>query len=67
MVKGSMYYLEDYPKDIDKKHVIWEHVNAVCPEINWVRDKNGNLKKECYDISDSVTCVIGYINMIKQE
>lgn len=65
--KGKYVLFGGYPKDIDKKHVIWEHVNAVCPEINWIRDKNGKLKKECYDISDSVTCVIGYINMIKQE
>jgi hypothetical protein len=64
--KGKYVLFGGYPKDIDKKHIIWEHVNAVCPEINWVRDKNGKLKKECYDISDSVACVIGYINMIKK-
>jgi hypothetical protein len=65
--KGKYVLFGGYPKDIDKKHIIWEHVNAVCPEINWLRDKNGKLKKECYDISDSVTCVIGYINMIKKQ
>jgi len=65
--KGKYVLFGGYPKDIDKKHIIWEHVNAVCPEINWSRDKNGKLKKECYDISDSVTCVIGYINMIKKQ
>jgi len=65
--KGKYVLFGGQPKDIDKKHVIWEHVNAVCPEINWIRDKNGKLKKECYDISDSVTCVIGYINMIKKQ
>lgn len=65
--KGKYVLFGGYPKDIDKKHIIWEHVNAVCPEINWLRDKNGKLKKECYDISDSVTCVIGHINMIKKQ
>ncbi|HOH61285.1 MAG TPA: hypothetical protein PK698_02200 [Bacilli bacterium] len=65
--KGKNVLFGGFPKDIDKKHIIWEHVNAVCPEINWIRDKNGKLKKESYDISDSVTCVIGYINMIKQQ
>jgi len=54
-----------YPKDIDKKHIIWEHVNAVCPEIKWLYGKTGQLKKECYDMSDAATAVIGYINMIK--
>lgn len=55
-----------YPKDIDKKHVIWEHVNAVCPEVKWLYGKGGNLRKENYDMSDAATAVIGYINMIKQ-
>jgi hypothetical protein len=55
-----------YPKDIDKKHVIWEHVNAVCPEVKWLYNKTGNLSKENYDMSDAATAVIGYINMIKQ-
>lgn len=63
---GKYVLFGGLPKDIDKKHVIWEHVNAVCPEINWPRDKHGKLKKESYDISDSVTCVVGYINMIKK-
>jgi hypothetical protein len=55
-----------YPKDIDKKHVIWEHVNAVCPEVNWLYGKTGSLKKENYDMADAATCVIGYINMSKE-
>lgn len=55
-----------YPKDIDKKHVIWEHVNAVCPEVKWLYGKTGNLSKENYDMADAATAVIGYINMIKQ-
>ena len=42
------------------------HVNAVCPEVNWLYDKNGSFKKENFDISDSITCIIGYINMIKK-
>lgn len=65
--KGKHVLFGGFPKDIDKKRVIWEHVNAVCPEINWIYDKNGKLKKECFDISDGVTCVIGYINMIKKQ
>jgi hypothetical protein len=55
-----------YPKDIDKKHVIWEHVNAVCSEVTWLYGKGGALKKENYDMSDAATAVIGYINMIKE-
>jgi hypothetical protein len=52
--------------DIDKKHIIWENVNSVCPEVKWLYGKNGNLKKENYDMSDAATAVIGYVNMEKQ-
>ena len=65
--KGKNVLFGGYPKDIDKKHVIWEHVNAVCPEVTWLYGKTGQLKKECYDMSDAATAVIGYINMIKSE
>ena len=64
--KGRKVLFGGYPKNVDKKKVVWEHVNALCPEINWTYDKNGKLKKENFDISDGVTCVIGYINMIKE-
>lgn len=62
--KGRKVLFGGYPKNIDKKMVIWEHVNDVCPEVEWIYDKNGKLKKENFDMADSVTCVIGYINMI---
>lgn len=65
--KGRNVLFGGYPKDIDKKHVIWEHVNAVCPEVKWLYGKTGNLKKENYDMADAATAVIGYINMIKDE
>ena len=65
--KGRNVLFGGYPKDIDKKHVIWEHVNAVCPEVNWLYGKTGNLKKENYDMADAATCVIGYVNMTKLE
>jgi hypothetical protein len=65
--KGRNVLFGGYPKDIDKKKVIWEHVNEVCPDINWLKGKNDVLKKENFDMADAVTCVIGYFNMIKQE
>jgi hypothetical protein len=65
--KGKRVLFGGLPRDIDKKKIIWDHVNVVCPEVNWLYDKNGNLKKENFDISDSITCVIGYINMIKEK
>ena len=57
-----------YPKNIDKKHVIWEHVNDLFPEVEWLyAARTGNLKKENYDMSDAATAVIGYVNKIKSE
>ena len=63
--KGKLVLFGGLPKDIDKKHIIWEHVNAVCPEVEWFYDKNGKFKKENYDTSDAIACIIGYINMQK--
>ena len=63
--KGKNVLFGGLPKDIDKKHIIWENVNTVCPEVEWLYGKNGQLKKENYDMSDSATAVIGYVNMSK--
>jgi hypothetical protein len=63
--KGKRVLFGGYPKDIDKKQVIWDHVNAVCPDVKWLYDKKGKLKKENFDMADAVTCIIGYVNMNK--
>ena len=65
--KGRNVLFGGYPKDIDKKQVIWDHVNVVCPDIKWLYGKTGNLKKENFDMADAVTCVIRHINMSKAE
>lgn len=62
--KGKKVLFGGLPKDIDKKHIIWENVNAVCPEVKWLYGKTGQLKKENYDMADAVTCVVGHINML---
>lgn len=63
--KGKSVLFGGLPKDIDKKHIIWENVNDVCPEVEWLYGKNGQLKKENYDMSDAATAVIGFVNMQK--
>jgi hypothetical protein len=65
--KGRNVLFGGYPKDIDKKQVIWNHVNSLCPEVNWLYGKTGTLKKENFDMADAACCVIGYINMSKLE
>ena len=64
---GKIVLFGSYPKDIDKKRVVWEKVSKREPEISWILDKNGQLKKENFDMSDAATAVIGYVNMIKSE
>ena len=63
--KGKNVLFGGLPKDIDKKHIIWENVKTVCPEVEWLYGKNGQLKKENYDMSDAATAVIGFVNMQK--
>ena len=65
--KGRNVLFGGYHKTIDKKHVVWEHVNDLFPEVEWPLARTGNLKKENYDMSDAATAVIGYINKIKSE
>ena len=52
-----------YPFDIDKKNVMMNMVNEVYPDIPWIRDKNGELKKENYDACDSLICALAYVNI----
>jgi len=54
-----------YPKDVDKKQVIWDFVSKQEPQIVWLYTKNMTLKKECFDMADSYTCVLGYMKQEK--
>jgi hypothetical protein len=62
--KGKHVLFGGLPKDIDKKEIIWKKVSDKEPQITWHYTKNNTLKKECYDMADSYTCVLGYM---KQE
>lgn len=52
-----------YPFDIDKKVVMMNMVNEVYPDIPWIEDKKGGLKKENYDACDSLICALAYVNI----
>ena len=52
-----------YPKDTDKKRVIWELVSKREPKITWLLGKNGELKKENFDMSDAYTVCLSYARM----
>lgn len=55
----------DYSWDVEKKHVMLNHIVDEYPDIEWVYDKNGDLKKESFDCSDSLICCFGYLNRIE--
>ena len=59
--KGKFVLFGGYPKDIDKKVIIWELVAKREPQIVWQHTKNNTLKKENYDMSDAYTCVLGHM------
>lgn len=62
--KGKHVLFGSFPKDCDKKQIIWELVAKKEPQINWAYTKNNTLKKENFDQSDAYCCVLGYM---KQE
>jgi hypothetical protein len=55
-----------YPFDIDKKNVMMNAIKDVYPDIPWVLDKNGEWRKENYDMCDSLVCALAYANITKK-
>lgn len=62
--KGKFVLFGGYPKDCDKKQIIWELVAKREPQITWSYTRNNTLKKENFDMTDAYCCVLGYM---KQE
>jgi RNase H-fold protein (predicted Holliday junction resolvase) len=63
--KGKFVLFGGYPKTIDKKEVIWDMVAKREPQITWLYTRNNTLKKENFDMSDSYTCVLGFMKQEK--
>jgi len=57
--KGKHVLFGGYPKDCDKKEIIWRLVAKKEPQINWQYTRNNTLKKENFDQTDAYTCVLG--------
>lgn len=54
-VKGLIKETLSLPKNVDKKHYIWEKVARLYPELTWHYKKDGvSIKETSYDISDSI-------------
>ena len=54
-----------YSWEVDKKTVMQDKVAKLFPDIEWVYDKKGELKKENFDASDSYVACLGYLNLQK--
>ena len=65
-IKDNNYVLfGSYPWTIDKKSVLHEKVSSIFPDIKWMYDKNGELKKENFDATDSYVACLGQIKKEK--
>jgi len=63
--KGKFVLFGSYPKDCDKKQIIWDLVAKREPQIQWLYTKNNTLKKENFDQTDAYCCVLGYMKQEK--
>jgi RNase H-fold protein (predicted Holliday junction resolvase) len=61
--KGKHVLFGGFPRDIDKKVIIWELVAKREPQITWNYTKNNTLKKENFDSSDAYAAGLGYMRM----
>lgn len=65
-IKDSNFVLfGSYPWTIDKKSVLQEKVSEIFPDINWIFDKDGELKKENFDATDSYVACLGQMKKEK--
>lgn len=51
-----------YPFDCDKKSIMMNMVCDKYPDIPWIYNKKGELKKENYDSCDALVCALAYSN-----
>lgn len=54
-----------YPWDIDKKSLLQSKVAQLFPDVEWLYDKDGELKKENFDASDSLIACLGFMHREK--
>lgn len=61
--KGKHVLFGGYPKDCDKKEIIWKLVAKKEPQINWQYTRNNTLKKENFDQTDAYCAALGFMKM----
>lgn len=59
---GNLVLFGEYPWDTDKKSVLQQNVSEIFPDIPWIYNKKGELKKENFDASDAYVACYGQLN-----
>lgn len=57
IAKAKAVLFGGYDFEVDKKMVVWEKVADLEPQITWLYDTKGILKKENYDMTDAYSSV----------
>ena len=60
--KPNLVLFGNYSWSIDKKSVIQSLVADIIPDVEWLYDKKGELKKENFDACDAYVAVLGKLN-----
>lgn len=60
---NNLVLFGSYPFDCEKKSIMMNIVAEKYPEIPWIYNKKGELKKENYDSCDALVCALAYSNL----
>ena len=60
--EAKLVLFGSYPWTIDKKSILQQKESDIFPQIEWLYDKKGELKKENYDAVDSYVALLGWLN-----
>ena len=64
--QSKLVLFGSYSWEVDKKAILQEKVANMFPQIPWIYDKKGELKKENFDATDSYVACLGYLNKTKR-
>lgn len=63
--KNQFVLFGSYPWDIEKKSLIQSKVSEIFPNIDWLYDNQGEMKKENFDACDAYVACLGFLNKEK--
>lgn len=60
--KNQLVMFGQFPWDCDKKTILWNRISELFPDVEWLYNKKGELKKENFDSTDAYVVALGYTN-----